>query len=169
MTGLGRRKRIFADDVELDATIVSPPRVARIVVNGTIGTEALRREACRRDAALDQPLHDGLRPMLAEDAIVGRCAGVVGVPLYPQQLDVRVVAEDLENRVEDLFTVLAWNDGGARRGELHLIANLDLPCLDIGLRAPILLRIGVLRPWSVGTGVRLVRDPILVTIGIGAA
>src|ERR1019366_361349 len=166
---VGRVGRSVVDEVELDAAVVAPAFVGRVVVDGFVGTEAFRRQARSVDAVLDQPFHDRLGAVLAQRAVHRRGADVVGVTLYAQLRDLRVGRQDLLHGVEDVLAVFARNDRGAAGRELHLIADLDLTRGNVSLRAAVLLRVGVRRAGHVGAGVGVVRDPVLVAIGVGAA
>src|ERR1019366_1923888 len=165
---VGRVGRSVVDEVELDAAVVAPAFVGRVVVDGFVGTEAFRRQARSVDAVLDQPFHDRLGAVLAQRAVHRRGADVVGVTLYAQLRDLRVGRQDLLHGVEDVLAVFARNDRGAAGRELHLIADLDLTRGNVSLRAAVLLRVGVRRAGHVGAGGGVVRDPVLVAVGRGA-
>ena len=99
LSGVGRRRGVVADDVELDAPVVPAACVGRVVVDRPVGTEALRREAGRVDAVLDEPLHDRLGAVLAEGAVDRpRLPALSVCPSMRTLLDLRVLARGASPR-----------------------------------------------------------------------
>ena len=154
--------------MELNATVVRAALLRLVVVDRLLLTEAVCDEHVLREASLDHEVNNGLGALLGELLVVRRDALVVGVPFDAQVLDVRVLLEHFDDGVHDAFAEVALLDDRRAGLELDLVEDSDLVADDERLRAAVALRILVGLARFVRAGVGVVRDAVLVPIGIGA-
>src|SRR5262249_14108852 len=96
-----RRLPRLAEDDELDATVLGPAGLAVLLANWLGLAVAVRLEALRLHAVLDEVGLDRRRAVLGEAHVVVVVAALVRVPLHLEEQDLRVALQRRRYRVQD--------------------------------------------------------------------